>query len=158
MDIVKKPTIEKFPKNLTPEKNIEAGGFEFENKFEQEIEENKIVTEQEQNIKPVSNSQGVGAPGIDQSKSPLHQTLEAILEEDLEDLYFSLPENKQQEFKIKGEETTKKIAYLLTNTKATFRKIFKLIFQWLKIIPGVNKFFIEQEAKIKADRILEIKE
>ncbi|HPA25515.1 MAG TPA: hypothetical protein PLK76_02025 [bacterium] len=157
MDIIKKPTIEKFPNNLTPEKNIEAGGFELENKFEQGIEENKIATEQEQNIKPVSAGSGVGAPGIDQSKSPLHQTLEAILEEDLGDLYFSLPENKQQEFKIKGEETTKKIAYLLTNAKATFKKVFNLIFKWLKIIPGVNKYFLEQEAKIKADRILEIK-
>jgi len=28
---------------------------------------------------------------------------------------------------------------------------------WLKILPGVNKFFLEQEAKIKTDKILALK-
>jgi hypothetical protein len=29
--------------------------------------------------------------------------------------------------------------------------------QWLKLLPGVNRFFLEQEAKIKTDRIIHLK-
>jgi len=29
---------------------------------------------------------------------------------------------------------------------------------WLKLIPGVNKFFLEQEAKIKTDEVLKLKQ
>ena len=45
----------------------------------------------------------------------------------------------------------------MQQTKIQVKKIFILIISWLKIIPGVNKFFLEQEAKIKADRILDLK-
>ena len=38
------------------------------------------------------------------------------------------------------------------------KKILKLIREWLLIIPGVNKFFLEQEAKIKAEKIQQIYE
>jgi hypothetical protein len=38
------------------------------------------------------------------------------------------------------------------------KKIFVLIRAWLKIIPGVNRFFLEQEAKIKTDKILFVTE
>jgi hypothetical protein len=34
------------------------------------------------------------------------------------------------------------------------KKILALIRDWLKLIPGVNRFFLEQEAKIKTDKIL----
>jgi len=32
-----------------------------------------------------------------------------------------------------------------------------LIKKWLLLIPGVNKYFLEQEAKIKADEIVKMK-
>ncbi|MFH1142503.1 MAG: hypothetical protein V1695_02210, partial [Candidatus Uhrbacteria bacterium] len=73
---------------------------------------------------------------------------------DLEDLYFQLPPNKQKEFKIKGEETAGLIKQMLYSTKVKGRKIVGWIKDWLKMIPGVNKFFLEQEAKIKTDQIL----
>lgn len=102
----------------------------------------------------VDNKDTVGAPGIDIKDSPLHQNVEAILESDLEELYFSMNEQEQKLFKQKGEQTAKQIIKLISSAKATFHKIFKLIKDWLKNIPRVNKFFIEQEAKIKADKII----
>lgn len=89
-------------------------------------------------------------------KDPVTQSVENILEENLADLYVTLSPQEQAQFKIKGEETTKKIVELLQNAKATFKKIFNLIFGWLKTIPGINKFFMEQEAKIKADKIIKL--
>lgn len=85
------------------------------------------------------------------------QAIENILEEDLGDVYFSLTPQKQQEFKKAGEETAIKISILVQKTKVKAKKIISLIRDWLLLIPGVNKFFLEQEAKIKADKIIELK-
>jgi len=74
----------------------------------------------------------------------------------LEDIYFKMDQDTQEIFKKKGEEATQQIMKLIKETKITFGKVFKLIFGWLKIIPGANKFFLEQEAKIKADKIMKI--
>jgi len=52
----------------------------------------------------------------------------------------------------------KKINTLLDKAKINLGKIASLIRKWLSIIPGVNKFFLEQEAKIKADEIMKLKE
>jgi hypothetical protein len=32
-----------------------------------------------------------------------------------------------------------------------------VIKRWLSIIPGINKFFLEQDAKIKAEKIIKLK-
>ena len=45
---------------------------------------------------------------------------------------------------------------MIETGKAVGRKILKLIRSWLKLIPGVNKFFLEQEAKIKTDKIVDL--
>lgn len=84
--------------------------------------------------------------------------IEKILEEDLEDFYFSMPPEQQKIFKEKGEETASAIEKMIRAGKAVGRKILKLIRTWLKLIPGVNKFFLEQEAKIKTDEIVKIAE
>lgn len=84
--------------------------------------------------------------------------IEKILEEDLEETYFHLPEDKREEFKKEGEETAWKITdILLHKSKIYIIKIIVLIRKWLKMVPGVNKFFLEQETKIKTEKILEIK-
>ena len=72
------------------------------------------------------------------------------------EVYFRLEPKLQQQFKVKGEETASQIEKLLTQTKVKAKDIFRLIIGWLKIIPGVNKFFIRQEAKIKTNKILEL--
>lgn len=83
--------------------------------------------------------------------------VEKIMEEDLADTFASLPPVKKQEFKIKGEETAYKISELLKKGKVKIKKIFKLILEWLMVLPGINRFYLEQEAKIKADKILALK-
>ena len=88
----------------------------------------------------------------------LEEEIEDILEEDLKELYLSLPPKKQAEFRLKGEETRSRIRQLAGSLKINAKKIFQLIRTWLKVIPGVNRFFLEQAAKIKTDRILMVAE
>lgn len=90
-------------------------------------------------------------------KSESLTRIESVLEEDLIDLYAQLPSDKQAEFKRVGEDTARKIDILLAQAKVQVKKILKLITQWLRIIPGVNTYFLEQEAKIKTDKLLALK-
>ena len=83
--------------------------------------------------------------------------VEKIMEEGLGDAYKELTTVQKQEFKIKGEETAWKIRELFKKTHVKVKEVFRLLVEWLRILPGVNKFFIEQEAKIKADKILTLK-
>lgn len=83
--------------------------------------------------------------------------IEKILEENLEEIYLTMPPEKQREFKIAGEQTIRQINNILEKTKFKIKDIINLIKKWLSIIPGMNKFFIEQEAKIKADKIIKLK-
>ena len=50
------------------------------------------------------------------------------------------------------------IRAMVASAKIQVRKIIQWIVGWLKLIPGVNIFFLEQEAKIKADKILDMVE
>lgn len=86
------------------------------------------------------------------------QAIDAILAEGLNEVFLKMDASRQQEFKKRGEETVKKINSLLDKTKIKASKIIDLIRSWLKLIPGVNRFFLEQEAKIKADKIIRIKD
>ncbi|NQV90740.1 hypothetical protein HQ487_05060 [Candidatus Uhrbacteria bacterium] len=88
----------------------------------------------------------------------LEEEIEDILEEDLKELYVAMPADKQAEFREKGEETRSRIRVLVGSAKVNAKKIFGLIRSWLQIVPGVNKFFLEQEAKIKTDKILFVTE
>ena len=91
-------------------------------------------------------------------KTEEQKAVEGILSEGLEDLYSNLPDNRKAEFKVKGEETATKINILLQGVKVQVGKVVDLIKTWLSMIPGVNKFFLEQESKIKADKLLEYKD
>ncbi len=79
------------------------------------------------------------------------------MEEGLRETYDQLSPIAKQEFKIKGEQTAGKIRELLNVARVKAKKIFHLIVEWLKILPGINRFFLEQEAKIKTDKILLLK-
>ena len=89
-------------------------------------------------------------------KDPLEQKVEKILEESVGDAYSRLSPIAKQEFKLKGEVTARKISELLRGTHVKAKKIFELIISWLRLLPGINRFFLEQEAKIKTDRILSL--
>lgn len=92
------------------------------------------------------------APVIPQDR--LVQEIEDILEEDLKELYLAMPKEKRAAFKVKGEETISLVRQLLQATHVNVKKIFQLIRAWLTLIPGVNRYFLEQEAKIKTDKII----
>jgi len=90
--------------------------------------------------------------------TPRQAAIDDILEDGLSDIYLSLPPEKQQELKEAGEQTVRQIDLLLDHVKLQWRKIMNLIRRFLSIIPGINKFFLEQEVKIKTDRIIELKD
>ncbi len=87
----------------------------------------------------------------------LDKQIESVLEEDLCDLYQQLAPADRQAFKVRGEAIGQQIKIMLAEAKVQARKIWQLIKDWLTALPGVNKFFIEQEAKIKTDKILGLK-
>lgn len=84
------------------------------------------------------------------------EEIDKILSDGLGEVFLSLPPQKQLEFQKGGEETVKKINELFAKAKVTLKKVVDLIRHWLKIIPGLNNFFLEQEAKIKADKIIKL--
>jgi len=96
----------------------------------------------------------VAIPAPKTPKDPVLAQIETILEEDLKDIYNELPPELRPKFKQKGEEAARAISEMVARAKIKVRKVLKLIVGWLKIIPGVNKFFLEQEAAIKAQKIL----
>jgi hypothetical protein len=81
--------------------------------------------------------------------------VEQILERDLGELYASLPDEAKPLFKKKGEEASQRISVMLRTFRVEASHVLRLIRDWLLTIPQVNKFFLEQEAKIKTDAILE---
>lgn len=91
---------------------------------------------------------------IPQVRDEITVRIEKILEDGIGDAYNRLSPVAKQEFKLKGEQTARKIRDLLRSSHVKIKKIFRLILEWLKMLPGINKFFLEQEAKIKTDRII----
>ena len=119
--------------------------------------EKAIPTEEEAGKKPIVAA--VVHPITEKPvKSETLVKIEKILEEDLEAFYFSMPPEARLAFKAKGEETASKIEKMIETGKVIAQKILKLLRVWLKLIPGVNKFFLEQEAKIKTDEIVSLAE
>lgn len=86
----------------------------------------------------------------------LVEEIEDILEDDLDEVYATMPPVSQESFKSEGEQTAVAIRGIVGKVHFTAREIFRRIAQWLKLIPGVNVFFLEQEAKIKTDEIVEL--
>jgi hypothetical protein len=85
-----------------------------------------------------------------------YREIESALADGLEEVFLSMEPAAQQKFKQAGEEATRAISDLLEKGRSTARKIIEIIRKWLSLAPGINKFFLEQEAKIKTDKILEI--
>jgi hypothetical protein len=107
-------------------------------------------------VQPVPVPSPAPAP-LAPAATPLQQNVEGVLASGLADTYAQLDPATQQRFKAAGEETAGKISLLLLSSKVQVKKIVDLIVAWLRIIPGVNQFFLEQEAKIKADKILTLR-
>jgi len=89
--------------------------------------------------------------------TPRQAAIDDVLEDGLAEIYVTLSPEKQQELKQAGEQTVRQIDQLLNHAKAQLGKIISLIRRFLLIIPGVNRFFLEQEVKIKTDKIMALK-
>jgi len=80
--------------------------------------------------------------------------VEKILEDGLGDYVETMPEDARQRFLTKGRDVSTQIAVMVRGLKVELRRVVSLIRDWLLTIPGVNRYFLEQEAKIKTDRII----
>src|SRR3989344_5294375 len=80
--------------------------------------------------------------------------VEKILAENMDSVFLSMDTGLQLKFKQQGEETAQKIYGLLQKAKVKAQDIINLIVSWLRLISGVNRYYLEQEAKIKTDAIL----
>lgn len=121
-------------------------------KAEKDYINNLNIDNPEQSPYVIKSSKTIQAPTPTKSKSYLE--LEKILSDDLESYYQNLDPAKQEQFKIKGEEAASKIEEMIATFKIKARTVIQIIKQWLLMIPGINKFFLEQEAKIKTQKII----
>jgi len=129
-----------------------------ENKLERPRSFGEKLKEAVSSAEPAAPAANIVVAGQAQSfQKKRAQEIDQILADGLHEVFLNLAPDKQAEFKKKGEETVSKINVLLDQTKTKVGQIIDLIRQWLKLIPGINRFFLEQEAKIKADKIIKIK-
>jgi hypothetical protein len=87
---------------------------------------------------------------------PVVASIESILAEDLYEHFNAMPPALQAAFREKGNDTVAKLNRMVSQAAIKAKEVLKLIVGWLKLIPGVNKYFLEQESKIKTDKILEL--
>jgi N-acetyl-beta-hexosaminidase len=142
-------TKEALEKEIAPEKETITE--------EPEIKKEGFLDDTIENLKNTLKGTKTKPTQIPQVKDKITFQVEKIMEQGLEDAYKEMTPVQQQEFKIKGERTAIEIRAHLKTGKVKVKKIFKLILEWLKLLPGVNRFFLEQEAKIKSDKIISLK-
>lgn len=157
------------PPETTPDNIPETTPHKVESSLPKETEvarENKVemtaqdITKQEGTIDTLKRKLKLNKKKpltIPTTKDELTIRVEKIMEDGLADVFRELTPVQKQEFKIKGEETAYKIRQALKKTKVKIKEVFQLLVEWLRILPGINTFFIEQEAKIKADKIIALK-
>lgn len=120
-------------------------------------EKEGLLEETIDNLKQRLKRQKPKPTQIPQLRDEITLKVEKIMEAGLEDAYREMSPVQQQEFKLKGEKTATEIRELLRSGRIKIKKIIFLLMSWLRFLPGVNKFFLEQEAKIKADKIIALK-
>lgn len=138
----------------TPSTEINSENLDFSKTIETSLESQKV--DQPTEFQKMQTTPIIVQASFDESEKELSQKIENILENDLKELYINMPKEKQAEFKKKGEEITNKISILL-EVKIQAKKILNLIIEWLVLIPGINRVFLKQEAKIKTDKIIALK-
>ncbi|MBI2411416.1 MAG: hypothetical protein HYV32_06005 [Candidatus Kerfeldbacteria bacterium] len=89
-------------------------------------------------------------------KTAARVDIESILSDGLTKIYQSMTPEEQLKFRTKGEESASAIEQMMTTFSATARRVLQLIRDWLATIPRVNKYFLEQESKIKTDRMMKL--
>ena len=108
---------------INPEAGLNSG-------WEQKVEKPNIINEEV--ITPATPQFQTSPANKVNTQYPVYKDprlieIENILEQDLEQIYFDLPDEAKQIFKTEGEETAKKINSLLGETKTAVQKIIDLI-------------------------------
>ena len=88
-------------------------------------------------------------------QDPVTVDVTKILEDGLGEYYQAMPDAARERFQKKGKEVSVELAKRVRTFRVVVKDVLRLVYDWLKTIPSVNKFFLEQEAKIKTDRILQ---
>jgi hypothetical protein len=124
--------------------------------------ESKLNGPVETEMRPVSEIKSPTAPALSailvsaprHTKDPHLVEVENILSAGLEDAYKELSPELKIKFKVEGERISNLVWQMVETAKIQVQKIVDLIRNWLKMIPHVNHFFLEQETKIKTDKII----
>ncbi len=167
VDLLKPKEIPK----ITPEKVAQAfPSQEVQSPHQQETRESEPKREQGPQAEPPKEQpQHARLPSVSQHIRPLTERVETpttkserlidiekIMTEGLDDIYVALPPELQAAVKYEGEIAAAKIEELIESGKSISKKVLAILRSWLEKIPGVNKFFLEQESKRKTDRIMAI--
>lgn len=91
-------------------------------------------------------------------KDPLFEAVEKVLEKDLKPLYDAMPSSKKELFRVRGERATQKIRDAVAAGKLNKYRTMKVLREWLNTIPQVNKYWIGQEVKNRADDLVDLEE
>ncbi|SRR6056297_377592 len=79
-----------------------------------------------------------------------------ILFEGYGDIFEKMSSKEREEFIDGGKEIAEEVRKSLDKNKIQEGRILKAVRQWLRVLEDKNKAFVEQEAKKKTDRILEV--
>ncbi|HSR89043.1 MAG TPA: hypothetical protein VLK22_01405 [Candidatus Udaeobacter sp.] len=138
---------------------LEKESFTEKESTEQKPTPEDLASPAAEKIQQLSRKPHKPRPAIPQvAKNAVMIKIEKIMEDGLNDSYQRLSPVAKQEFKIKGEEAAAQIGELLKSSHVKAKKILRLVLDWLRMLPGINHFFLEQEAKIKTDRIIALKD
>lgn len=90
------------------------------------------------------------------AKDKYRVRVERALEQNLWDLYFALPQGAREKFKAEGEAAAAALRAAIERKNVKPNAVLHAVNRWLRTIPKVNPYFLEQEAKIKTDKIMEL--
>lgn len=163
-DGMSSPEILKAPESPSEERADSGSVAADRRAYEQSVEHEDAIlhaeTESELEAAQATHVHAVNPPPEPQdaqgAKDEIVIEVEKILEEGIGPFYASLPPEAKTVFKKRGEEVASQIAEMVRHLHLRVRKVVKLIADWLRTIPGVNRYFLEQEAKIKADMLQQL--
>jgi len=127
-----------------------------EQQMEQSEKQDEFLEDAPTSAVPATATAQPIAPAVEIQKDEVTIEVEKILEAGLGEYVPDMPEEARQRFLKKGGEVAAQLSVMVRTLNIHVSLVLKLLKEWLLTIPGVNKYFIEQEAKIKADKIIDL--
>ena len=151
---------EKFEKDqiIIPEKEVEIEiqeeKFELGHALEEEEKKSKELAERFKRSILKKKSKKDEDKDEQVIKSETRKQVEIILQNDLKDIFQLMNDSEKEAFKQEGIKVSTKIEEMIETLKIKARVVLNLVKNWLSMIPSVNKYFLEQESKLKTDEIM----